>query len=90
MYQSIVPPDFEQCLQEHRRLGKKDKGFKRFFKEKNILLFKKTRENVTSGFASLKVCKTNNDNCEKEKNEGFNNVKILQDKLRTLGIKVRI
>ena len=53
-------------------------------------MFKKTRESVSSGFASLKVCKTNNDNCKKEKNEGFTNIKILQDKLKTLGVKVRI
>ena len=74
-------------------MAKKIKVLYDFFclnEEKNILLFKKTRESVTSGFASLKVCKTNNDNCEKEKNEGFNNIKILQEKLKTLGKKVRI
>ena len=56
--------------------------------EKIYLVFKKTRESVNSGFATLKVCNANNDNCEKEKNEGFTNNKILQEKLNNLGVKV--
>ena len=43
---------------------------------------------MTSGFASLKVCNTNNDKCEKEKNKEFTNNKILEEKLKNLVVKV--
>ena len=59
-----------------------------FFSTKRLKLSKKTRESVTSGFASLKVCNTNNDKCEKEKNKEFTNNKILEEKLKNLGVKV--
>jgi len=45
---------------------------------------KKTRESVSTGFASLKVCNANNDNCEREKLEGITNIKLLEEKLKNV------